>query len=135
MLHIPAAKMKEADMRSRSERGNRKMDEVQGWRSKRVNYEKEEGAVCRDQRGDGAQGKKEQPKCSQVRDAAGVREAEKNQNLSGNDKIVNLCPLYLFDYGTSVTSSIRTTEHGPAIDRDRRNRLCQSCKLLVCVEK
>lgn len=76
MLHIPAAKMKEADMRSRSERGNRKMDEVQGWRSKQVNYKKEEGAVCRDQRGEGAQRKKQQPKHSQVRDTAGVREAE-----------------------------------------------------------
>lgn len=48
----------------------------------------------------------------------------RNQNLSGRDKIVNLCPLYLFDYDTSVISSIRTTEHGPVIDR--RNWLCQS---------
>jgi len=40
MLHIPAAKLKEAAMRSRSERGNRKMDEVQGWRSKQGNYRK-----------------------------------------------------------------------------------------------
>lgn len=46
MLHIPAAKMKEADMRSRSERGNRKMDEVQGWRSKQVNYKKKRKGLC-----------------------------------------------------------------------------------------
>lgn len=91
--------------------------------------------MCRDQRGDGAQGKKQQPKCSQIIDTAGMREAEKDWNLSGKDKIVNLCPLYLFDYSTSVTSSIRTTERGPAIDTDRRNQLCQSCKLLVCIEK
>lgn len=96
MLYIPAAKMEEADMRIRSERGSKKMDEVQDWRSKRVNYEKEEGTVCRNQRGDGAQGKKQQPKCSQIRDAAGLRETEKNWNISGNDKIVNPCPLYLF---------------------------------------
>lgn len=88
--------MEEADMRIRSERGSKKMDEVQDWRSKRVNYEKEEGPVCRNQRGDGAQGKKQQPKCSQIRDAAGLRETEKNWNISGNDKIVNPCPLYLF---------------------------------------
>lgn len=116
-------------MRSRSERGSRKMDEVQGWRSKRVNYEKEEGAVCRNQRGDGAQGRKQQPKCSQVRDTDGVRETEKNWNLSDNDKIVNLCPLYLFYYGTTVTSTTMTTEYGPALDKDRSNQLCQSCRL------
>lgn len=37
---------------------------------------KEEGSVCRDQRGEGAQRKKQQPKHSQVRDTAGVKEAE-----------------------------------------------------------
>lgn len=72
------------------------MDEVQDWRSKRVNYEKEEGTVCRNQRGDGAQGKKQQPKYSQIREAAGVRETEKKRNISGNDKIVNPSLLYLF---------------------------------------
>lgn len=61
-------------------------------------------------------------------------ERQEKKGISGNDKIVNLCPLYLFDYGTSVTSSGRTTEHGPAID-NRRNQLCQSCKPLAFVEK
>lgn len=96
MLHIPAAKMEEVDMRIRSERGSRKMDEVQDWRSKRVNYEKEEGTAYRNRRGDGAQGRKQQPKCSQIRDPSGVRETEKNWNIPGNDKIVNPCPLYVF---------------------------------------
>lgn len=51
MLHIPAAKLKEAAMRSRSERGNRKMDEVQGWRSKQGNYRKRgRGCVWRPMR-------------------------------------------------------------------------------------
>lgn len=99
MLYIPATKMEEVDIRIASERGIKKMDEVQDWRNKRVNYEKEEGTVCRNQRGDGAQGKKEQPKRSQIRDAAGVRETEKNWNISGNDKIVNRSLLYLFALG------------------------------------
>lgn len=81
MLHIPAAKLKEMYMRSKSERGNRKMNEVQGWRSKQVNYKKEEETVCGNQRGDGAQGMKEQPKCSQGRDVAGVRKTGKKRNF------------------------------------------------------
>lgn len=122
-------------MRSRSERGNRKMDEVQGWRSKRVNYEKEEGAVCRNQWGDGAQGKKQQPKQSLKSETLlGWERQEKNGNLSDNDKTASFRPQHLFDYGTSVTSSIRTTEHGPAIDRQEKSAMSKLQAVGLCRE-
>lgn len=119
MLHIPAAKMKEADMRSRSERGNRKMDEVQGWRSKQVNYKKR-GRVCvqRPTRRRSSEEETAAKTLSSQRHCWG-QGGRNNQNLSGNYKIVKLCPLCLSDYDTSATrvcSSVRTTEHCPATE-------------------
>lgn len=135
MLHIPAAKMKEADMRSRSERGNRKMDEVQGWRSKQVNYKKRgRGCVQRPTRRRSSEEETAAKTLSSQRHCWG-QGGRNNQNLSGNYKIVKLCPLCLSDYDTSATrfcSSVRTTEHCPATEM---GKISQSSKPMVCKRK